>query len=585
MYRLNIVDEEILENVSDFSVYARGVNYYQKGRVTNLYFDEDEMVLEADVLGSEEYRVWVEFYPDGSVGECHCDCPAFYEYEGICKHIVAVLKAAQAALGKGNNIDGYGKKSLEVFSNKEIFDFFEAIYASVPLKEVKLDVVLEIDHGYKRKFYSMELRIGEDRLYVVKSIKDFIESIQQKRIITFGKNFTFNPGEHYFSEIDKKIIKLAAELYENEQTTMAINPCSYTSGSSFKGKKLYISDAVLMRLLEILKDETFTLRFGDREIKGVNIIDGDIPVKFRLHGKGDNLALKMDIKGLLYPLTRGGEYFLHEDSIYKPSQKQKQSFIPFFNSIIVNQQKELIFSSNEKERFVSEVLPYLNDAGEVYIDPNLEQNFYQQELTSKVYFDKLDAGISARIEFCYGEEVMDPFLPRKENSSNERIIIRDVEKERTIIRLLENAEFKIMKDKVYLEDEEKIFYFLKDVLPELQKLSEVYYSDDFKRITIRDPRSFTGRVRLNEKSALLEFSFGFKGVDRDELENLFNSIKEKKKYHRLKDGSFIPLESPEIIEVSELLEHLNISDSDLKNEILELPKEEKRNDRSGDSAR
>ena len=488
MYRLNIVDEEILESVSDFSVYARGVNYYQRGRVKNLYFDEDEMVLEADVLGSEEYRVSIKFSYNGNVDERYCDCPAFHEYEGICKHIVAVLKAAQATIGKGNNKDNYGRKSLEAFYNKEIFDFFEAIHASTPLKEVNLDVVLEIEHGYKRNFSSMELRIGEDRLYVVKSIKDFIESIQRRKVITF-ENFVFDPDEHYFSEIDKKIIRLAAELYENEQTANAINPYVYNNVSNFKGKKLYISDAILLRLLDILKTKPFIFRFGDKEIKNIEIIEGDIPVKFRLNGKGDDLALKMDVGGLLYPLTRGGEYFFYEDSIYKPSEKQVKSFIPFFNSMIVNQQKELIFSFNEKERFVSEVLPYLKDAGEVSIDPNSKQNFYQQELISKVYFDKMDAGISARIEFCYGEEIMGPFLPRKESPSNGRILIRDVEKERKIIGLLENAEFKIMKDKVYLEDEEKIFYFLKDILPKLQELSEVYYSDAFKRMTIKDPRS------------------------------------------------------------------------------------------------
>lgn len=562
MFRFYISDKEILQNASNAATYTKGVAYYREGRVRNL--TSDDFVISANVIGSDEYHVEIQLDLKGSMARCECDCPAYYEYNGSCKHIVAVLKAAVAAYGN--------PKAIPNNSGKEIFNFFESLQAASVWQEVKLEVILEMERAYKKNHFSMELRVGEDRLYVVKSIKEFIKSIRDRSEIYFGKNFSFEPGKHRFSETEKKIIKLAEELYDNEQTANAVTPYAYNSASVFRGKKLYLSDATLIRLFEILKNKPFSFKFHDHEINNIRVTEKNLPLKFSLNSRNDNLVLNMNMKDSLYPLTKGGEYFFYESDIYKASEKQRIAFIPFFNSMTAKKQEDIVFASHEKERFVSEILPYVKNAGEVDIALSLQNSFYQQDLISKAYFDKLDSGISARIEFCYGEERVDPFSPKPTDSSKERILIRDAERERNIIGLLEKAEFKIRKDLVYLEEEEKIFDFLNDILPELQRYTEVYYSDAFKKMNIKDPRAFSGRVRLNEDLDMLQFSFSFEGVDRDELQALFNSIKEKRKYHRLRDGSFMPLEVQETIEISELLEHLHISGGELKNEMLELPK-------------
>ena len=68
----------------------RGREYLQEGAVGTLVLRGDE--LEADVQGSalRPYRVWIEFDAEG-VANAACTCP--YDYEGWCKHIVAVLLA------------------------------------------------------------------------------------------------------------------------------------------------------------------------------------------------------------------------------------------------------------------------------------------------------------------------------------------------------------------------------------------------------------------------------------------------------------------------------------------------------------
>ncbi len=80
---------QLRDHATDRSI-ERGREYFQEGAVGPLVWRGDE--LEADVQGSapRPYRVWIEFDAEG-VANTACTCP--YDYEGWCKHIVAVLLA------------------------------------------------------------------------------------------------------------------------------------------------------------------------------------------------------------------------------------------------------------------------------------------------------------------------------------------------------------------------------------------------------------------------------------------------------------------------------------------------------------
>ena len=52
-------------------------------------------------------------------------------------------------------------------------------------------------------------------------------------------------------------------------------------------------------------------------------------------------------------------------------------------------------------------------------------------------------------------------------------------------------------------------------------------------------------IRLNDDD-LLEFSFNIEGVDKEEIKDILEALREKKKYYRLKKGGFVSLESKEL---------------------------------------
>lgn len=101
----------------------------------------------------------------------------------------------------------------EEYITQDVLDFFT-------YKESynKVLVNFEIDyefihgkHGFLNDTY-LSLKVGDKRLYVVKNIKQFIESIINEETLDFGKNFTFDPNIHYFKEEDRLIIDLLREI-------------------------------------------------------------------------------------------------------------------------------------------------------------------------------------------------------------------------------------------------------------------------------------------------------------------------------------------------------------------------------------
>jgi hypothetical protein len=73
-------------------ILSRGREYFSRGQITDLSFDEAEMVWEAQVEGTELYEVRVELTDTGNL-VCSCDCP--YDMGEHCKHIAAVLYAIE----------------------------------------------------------------------------------------------------------------------------------------------------------------------------------------------------------------------------------------------------------------------------------------------------------------------------------------------------------------------------------------------------------------------------------------------------------------------------------------------------------
>lgn len=573
MFNLN--EENIYDMSSESNTYKNGKGYFTERRVKSLTFNQENLSFSAIVQGTRKYNVKVSFIPGGNVKHTACSCSAYDKYWGICKHVVAVLLTIMQ-----KDREGQFSKLAETQHIKNILSFYRnKQYSDFILLNMEITFELKRSRHNKRIAGSfISLKVGESRTYVVRNIKQFIECIYNKNKIKFGKNFIFDPNIHSFSSDDQKIIDLIAEIYEHEKT-FEEDFYRDSSQSIFSGKYIKLPEITLKRFLNIIKDGDFISkgRFNaiilEETYDNIVINEKDIPFRFQLDKDKENIVLKVEHDGLIIPITSDGDYFFSNGEICKISKYQKENLLPFYSILTKYKGSNIVIEKDMQESFFSEVYPIIKCIGKVEIERKLEEVIYSPELKIETYFDRAERKVTADVSFIYDQIKINPFkISRKNNIEKDKVLIRDLENERKVINFLENSNFKIKNREVYLEDEEDIFKLVYERLKYLQDISEVYYSDSFKIMESRKSLSFKGGIRLSKDEDFLEFNFEIDEVDDKELNGLLKSLRQRKKYYRLKDGSFIPLDNEQLISLDKMMLELDLDNSNLRGKTIEIPK-------------
>lgn len=556
---LKLTDKIILDRVGYFDSYRKGKQYYDEGKVKEVRTNQNYNYYVGNVHGSSIYEVSASFDENGCLKDTSCDCPAYWKYNGDCKHVVALLLLLK-------DLDRTGK-----LFPKESFGKIENIlnqyrtYEDIKKRMVNLEITYVVADA--RPY--LTLRIGEDRLYVVKNLGSFISAIIDNREVEFGKYFTFSTGSYGFDDKDKELIDFLILLYENYESNS-----SYGSrwNGTFVDKKLYLEPKSIEKFLDLMHDGKFNMDFYGHKIKDIYISKQPFEFKMGISQKDDDLILYSEDNTSIMPLTPDGKYFFYNDRIYKLSNEQVGTIMPIYNEMMDKDTKEIKIDKNLKEAFVSEVLPKIKEHSKINLDKNVEQSIYTPPLDASIYFDRIEQTVEGKLYFNYGDIEINPFSSNNPKRDLNRILVRDAKKEADILYLLEQSDFKVGNGGFYLEEEELIFDFLNEIIPKLQKYCEVYYSDSFKRIKLIGSETFSGDVKLNSDLDMLEFNFDIDGIDVSELDTIFNSVKEKKKYYKLKDGSFLSLENNEFSDIVDMMDYLNVSGKDLKDGHTAIPR-------------
>lgn len=595
----NITESSIRELCPSLETFNRGVKYYNDNRVVDVDIDMESGRVHATVVGNEEYHVELEFSENGELVEIDCECPAHFQYDRCCKHIAALLLYLHNMGRKPGNLSTPVKNGglkdkqeiqietpkkeiinfVEIKQSAEIISFFEGRLSTTVKEQVNLEVTLETFYdGTRRRGIrpAISLRAGVNKLYMVKNIKNFLKALSKGESYEFGKNFTFDPSHNSFKEEYSDLVDFLYEMYDVDETIEDNSGYGYGFSyrgkpSLFKDKYLYVPGGSLGRLLKTLEDKVIKAYINGIEYSNVTVTSTELPVDFLLKKSGDDLVLSVGITSRLVPLTSNGRYMFFEGRIYNISKAQSENLAPFYKAIAETGKPEMRFLKKDGEKFASFVMPGIKKAGSLTVDMSVEDQFYHRPLEAAIYLDKSGDIITASFSFNYGDYKIDPFDDNN-NIKDDNIVIRDYETERKILGIFENSAFRINKGVVYLVDSDEIYDFITIQIPKLQEMCDVYYSESFKAIKLYESSYLRSSVRFNEESDLLEFSFSIEGIDRANLPDIFASLKQKKRYHRLPDGSYLPLDSKELDNISGMMEYLDIYGDDLKKDVINLSK-------------
>ena len=208
--------------------------------------------------------------------------------------------------------------------------------------------------------------------------------------------------------------------------------------------------------------------------------------------------------------------------------------------------KEIKFPKKQLSELFAVVEPYLksnlkineNDYDEI-------KKYIPAELYAKMFLDyDENKYIIANIKFIYDEVEINPLDMEEENKK----IPRNMVKETKLLDMLLKTGFMYdqKNSRLVLTSEDKIYNFLSEEIDIYMKNFEILATDSFKEKQIRKAENISVGVRIENN--LIDIDLSKLNISSEELKEVMKKYKLKKKYHRLKDGSFLKLEENETIE-------------------------------------
>lgn len=509
---------DLLRRLTPEEEYTAGQSLYRAGGVHPL---EEENGMLRYVVDDNPRRV-VRVGTGGKLsGRCSCDF--FGNVHKPCRHLAAAMMMAMSS----GAIEEIRRRRARENAGRLMDTLQSALPMETPLE---LEITLQLIGNQPVR---VSLRVGQERMYVVKSIAQFLHALQTKESMAFGKGFVLEPEWMGFDGVDDKIIRLlqdAAHICQLEGKLVQ---------TGLEAKYLIIPERFVVRLLQLLMAKPFKLSFGEEVLPITGVFDGQAELLFGVTLSGRELEIRAQMPKSLRPLSPDGRYVFCEGDVLRLPREQRE-IVRVMIASARDGVASFRFDSAQSARVISELLPSLERAGTVTIDGVLAERIIRRELKVKAYFDREDRTVLARLAFQYGDEEIDPFAPAASKSiEDERVLmLRDAAGERAALDLLAQAGFRMQRGRVVLSGQEPLYRFLTEGIYALQSTAEVYCSDEFRKLTPRKPH-FTGMLRMQDGALQLQMEEN--GEPAPEILAILQALRDQKRYFRLKDGTFLDL--------------------------------------------
>ena len=226
--------------------------------------------------------------------------------------------------------------------------------------------------------------------------------------------------------------------------------------------------------------------------------------------------------------------------------------------------KELSFKEQDLELFTNGIMNIVKESIEV--DESLKGKIIiGSKPIPKIYLDYKDEMILCDLKLNYNKVEIGYF----ENKEN---IVRDKEEEEKVLTALLSHGFQISNNKIYLDNLEEIGIFLETGLEELAKLYEVFTTSKLKETNIIKNSTITSNFKVG-KDNIMKYEFNLGEINNNELINVLETMKNKKRYYKLKSGNILDLNNNEnLLELEELINDLDLTNKEIKEGTGEIPK-------------
>ena len=544
------------------------------------YENQNNFEVSADVEGNyEDYttRIKVE---NGELEVAECECQDYFNRYAACKHIAATLiqfmqtkywdKFDEPKRTKSNiNKFASFRKIVTELYNEELQEINAEELEQLPEnKKIKIEPRLIFDRFDSK--LKLEIKIGNSRMYKIKDLPAFYTRMARNEYYKYGDKLEFVHTRENFTDKSKPLLDFV--LRYSEMLKYAENGNKYTYyGNTLNNTRITLGESSIDEAFDVLKNKR-VLTDVDRTSTQIELIEENPNITFELSKTKDGTYKIKPNKEIFSIQVFNGKkhtYVTEGMRLYRCSKEFENTVIKLVKIFKESYITELDLGEEDLKDLYSVIMPRVGNCIKLKnISEDEIEEYKPKNLGIKVYldFDENDYVI-ADVKFCYGNEEFNP-LEKNINIKNTRNILA----ENKNLNLLRKTGFMVDTQNLrfILPDNDKIYNFLANDIEIYMQRFEVLATDNFKSKEIRKPKIGTIGVRVENN--LLSIDFKKLNIDVNEIKDVMQKYQLKKKYYRLKDGSFLNLEeNPDIEFLDKIVTGMDLDYDDLEKDSIKLP--------------
>lgn len=538
-------------------------------------YDADESIISAFVASSsgwdDRYRTSVTLDEDaGDVVDYSCTCPAFREYNGMCKHCVAL---ALTFSERPDTFMGY-QAHRTAQSSACIAEFMkrtEALDAEdTPAGSVSLHAELSFGYGLWSAAFRISGPAGTP--YVVKSLSEFAERMRRGEAYAYGKKLSFTHAPALFDDRSRAVaqfIERACSMREAADD----GPAWLRRQTAQVGRTLQLSEAEAVELFDLLEGDVFSIHgadFATPTVERVRVVREDPSISLGLaraeHGwtieRGERIRIA-EQAGRLY-------VWLGNDVVHRCSAAFARC-ADFLRTVYDSDKNTLFIADGDMPLFCAAALPLIES--QLQVSAPDEINAYRPvPCKLEFYFDKSAKHVHIGAQAVYGQHrfALRGQVPKAAEGDKPTgpAPLRNQRVEAKASALIERF-FGPEGASIALSEEDAVARLVFTGLSEFRALGNVFTTPAFDRL-IKDekPRLSLG---VSLSGNLINLTVDAGDLAPAELAAMLASYRKKKRYHRLRGGAFVDLEDFDLSQLDRLASDLGITQKELASGVVELP--------------
>ena len=591
MIKKQFFPDPTIQNVAtNDTVYLRGKALFKDHRTGKLEAEPDKNGVIVHVEENGDNEVSWGFYPNGVAKRYHCSCSDFQRFSGGCQHVVAAMFALNQVEASDIPAGGEAPMTVPVASQSnvlnrqavaELFRYEEneaqMIRRTMKQKPLTIEFTLLIGKPEFFQPFAITMRVGEEYLYVVQDIRRVIEDLLEGNEVFFGKRFTFTEEQYTLKDEDRLLLETIQEVDNVFNSVDAVQQFSTP-------KEFIVPPQFMQRFLRLIEkcEEGYIAKSFKRSLEQAT----GKKRKPRLFSNGEKLPveLKMEkveedqIKISLFEeewaelqFYEEAHFVKNDEQFYFLSEKMMEKLKQLKHAFSYTKDQGILLNSEEASDFVSRYLPQVEKSIEVSIPEEVAQTFVRDELKPKLKIDYAKNKLFVKPEFHYGDFAVEPLKDETLNETKNRIFIRNIEKETTLLKhlRLSSRNWQDEKEEWILSQTDAVGDFLYGAIPRLMEEFDVLLTPSANKLFYDESSSPSLEIEWNEKSNMLDVSFEAEDMTQDDLRHLMKQLSEKKKFVRLTNGKLVQLNTDTFQDLKQSVDQLDLNwrELEMKNAV------------------